>query len=257
LDNTINDINFNYKNSQLNVYNYVNSYKDKPFPENLHFGLNLVKKIVSTKNQEIASHSFSHFYSNEEGQNDKDFDKDLKLFNAILKSKLNIETNTYIHPRFQYNKDYDEVLLDNGYKAYRGLRDDKLKDSKLSEMIKRKMKYFDRYINLLGHRSYDINNIHEEKLLNVKESYYLRPYNKKKKLLEFFKLRRVKNEMTYAAKNEKIFHLWWHPHDFGLNIDENISILEKILKHYKYLQYKYDYRSRNMIELLSEINTEH
>jgi hypothetical protein len=110
------------------------------------------------------------------------------------------------------------------------------------------MKYIDRYFNFLGTRTFKINKVLKNGLYNIKESYYFRPYNKNK-ILEYFKLRRIKKEMTYSAKRKRTFHLWWHPHDFGENIELNIKQLEKILKHYSLLHKKYNYLSKNMIEV--------
>jgi hypothetical protein len=62
-------------------------------------------------------------------------------------------------------------------------------------------------------------------------------------------LRRIKKAMTHAAKNKLMFHLWWHPHNFGINQDENFAFLQKILEHYKVLNLKYQFHSLNMIEL--------
>ncbi|WP_170829097.1 MULTISPECIES: hypothetical protein [Pseudoalteromonas] len=52
--------------------------------------------------------------------------------------------------------------------------------------------------------------------------------------------------MTYAAKHNEIFHLWWHPHNFGVNLDKNIDMLRAVLQHYIYLNKKYGMRSLNM-----------
>ena len=38
--------------------------------------------------------------------------------------------------------------------------------------------------------------------------------------------------MTYAARNNLTYHLWWHPHNFGVHQNENFSFLEEILSHY-------------------------
>lgn len=55
--------------------------------------------------------------------------------------------------------------------------------------------------------------------------------------------------MLYAAKNNSLYHLWWHPHNFGANINENLFILEEILKYYTYLNCKYKMKSLNMGEI--------
>jgi hypothetical protein len=62
--------------------------------------------------------------------------------------------------------------------------------------------------------------------------------------------------MTYAAKNGLTFHLWWHPHNFGINFFENFSLLEKILIHYQQLKEKYDFESLNMRDLANKLKNE-
>ena len=52
--------------------------------------------------------------------------------------------------------------------------------------------------------------------------------------------------MLHAAKNKKLFHLWWHPHNFGINLKENIHFLEKILGYYTYLKTKYNFSNHTM-----------
>ena len=52
--------------------------------------------------------------------------------------------------------------------------------------------------------------------------------------------------MTFAAKNKKVYHLWWHPHNFGVHQDENFKILNKILDHYDFLNSKYGFKSSTM-----------
>ena|GEM_PF-6961988 len=58
--------------------------------------------------------------------------------------------------------------------------------------------------------------------------------------------------MTYAAKHNKVYHLWWHPHNFGINQDQNFAFLEKILKHYDYLNKRYGFFSITMSDLATK-----
>ena len=60
---------------------------------------------------------------------------------------------------------------------------------------------------------------------------------------------RIKRQMTYAAENGRLFHLWWHPHDFGLNTDKNLANLKEILEHYEFLNQKYGFESKNIGEV--------
>lgn len=59
--------------------------------------------------------------------------------------------------------------------------------------------------------------------------------------------------MTYAAKNNEIYHLWLHPHNFGSFQENNFSFLRKILNHYQELNLKYGFCSATMKDVVSEI----
>ena len=60
--------------------------------------------------------------------------------------------------------------------------------------------------------------------------------------------------MTATAKKNKLYHLWWHPHNFGKNIEENFETLTSILDHYQELNKNYGMRSLNMQEILNDYN---
>ena len=59
--------------------------------------------------------------------------------------------------------------------------------------------------------------------------------------------------MKHAAKNNEMFHLWWHPHNFGVDIDKNFNNLEKIFKEYQKLKLKYEFESITMTDLTKKI----
>lgn len=60
--------------------------------------------------------------------------------------------------------------------------------------------------------------------------------------------------MTYAAKRGLLYHLWWHPHNFGRDIEENFNTLRNILAHYKKLNVKYNFESKTMKETYFKIS---
>ena len=57
--------------------------------------------------------------------------------------------------------------------------------------------------------------------------------------------------MTYAAQSEQTFHLWWHPHNFGRDLEANMSFLKRLLEHYRSLNEHYGMQSRTMAEAAS------
>ena len=54
--------------------------------------------------------------------------------------------------------------------------------------------------------------------------------------------------MSQAAKNNQGFHLWWHPHNFGNNLNLSIISLIEILDHFRILNEKYGMESLTMYE---------
>ena len=71
--------------------------------------------------------------------------------------------------------------------------------------------------------------------------------------MEPLKIRRVTKAMTHAAQNNEMFHLWWHPHNFGAQINENFNNLETIFKHFKLLNSVYGFESETMTGLSNKI----
>ena len=62
--------------------------------------------------------------------------------------------------------------------------------------------------------------------------------------------------MRKAARKETVYHLWWHPHNFGSNQAENLANLEKLLKHFKELNLKYGMASLTMSEISNLVKGE-
>jgi len=65
-------------------------------------------------------------------------------------------------------------------------------------------------------------------------------------LFNSVRLSRVKNEMSLAAKKKEVYHLWWHPHNFGTDPEGALSELKAILIHFRQLNEKWGMQSLNM-----------
>jgi hypothetical protein len=59
--------------------------------------------------------------------------------------------------------------------------------------------------------------------------------------------------MDTAAKSNATYHLWWHPHNFGVYLDENIAVLARILEHYAKLRDEMGWRSLTMAEVAENV----
>ena len=220
-----------------------------------YFGASLVKQVLAAPNQEVGTHTFSHYYCLEEGQTETQFKKDIIASIAIAKTKY----TSIIFPRNQVNLQYLSICQELGIRAYRGNPEHVLYTSHCHETgwkWRRVLRIADTYLNLTGHHTFPIQTLKKEPIWNIPASAFLRPYHRKMHFLERFRIRRIKEAMTYAAKNNEIYHLWWHPHNLGKNVYRNFKALEEILQHYEFLNHQYQFESKNMQELVDKLENE-
>ena len=167
-----------------------------------------------------------------------------------------IELKSFVFPRNQYNQTYLSVCKQQGIIAYRGNENSWLYEAKNYEsetLLRRACRLLDAYVNITGHHCYDIAWADKTVPCNIPSSRFLRQYLKRFSFLDGLRLRRIKKSMTYAAKNNLTYHLWWHPHNFGVNLQQNLAFLTQILTHYQYLQNKYGFTSINMQNLAQSL----
>jgi hypothetical protein len=86
-------------------------------------------------------------------------------------------------------------------------------------------------------------------LYNVRASAYLRPYYPELRVFDALRLRRIAAAIKEAALSKRIFHLWWHPHDFGKFAEENLEFLRAVLTEYGYWRDRAGMRSLNIEEV--------
>jgi peptidoglycan/xylan/chitin deacetylase (PgdA/CDA1 family) len=242
-----------YKNNKLSSYIHLNEISSNNFGI-YYSGIASIKKISLVPNQEIATHTYCHFYCLEEGSSVDAFIKDLEM--AVNISKENgFETKSIVFPRNQYDKSFLEICSKMGIKAYRGTESSWVQRSRNQSELKiihRVIRFIDSYLNLTGPNIYKQLETNNQQLINIPASFFLRPFNPKLGCFESLKIKRLKNSMLRAAREGSLFHLWWHPHNFGKNLEENMIQLESILIYYSELKTKYGMLSRTMNEVAIE-----
>jgi hypothetical protein len=237
-----------YSNQTLSAYKFGNSEQLR-LDENLCFAPDIIKEIQRTPYQEIGTHTYSHYYCLEEGQNVTQFREDLIM--AIHKAEeCGVTLKSLVFPRNQLKEEYLEVCYELGIKNVRSNPESWYWRNPNSESIFTKLaRTGDAYLPF-GTKSYKLSNAASK--INFPfcqmASRFLRPVEGNK-VLRNLKLGRIKKEMTHAAKNNEIYHLWWHPHNFGDSPEASLEDLRLILKHYKNLHSKYNFKSLNMAEL--------
>tara|TARA_R100000935_G_scaffold198_1_gene556 strand:+ start:11272 stop:12255 length:984 start_codon:yes stop_codon:yes gene_type:complete len=221
----------------------------------IYFNAPLTKKLVNHKNVEMASHTYSHFYCLESIGGIDAFVEDTVYIKETAAAN-GAHLKSIVFPRNQFTPRHIEVCAQFGISAYRGNPNHwiyrPVPENKQG-IFRRMFRLLDSYINITGHHCYSLSNINTETPYNIAASRFLRPYSHTLSVLEELKLARIKKSMTYAAKNKQIYHLWWHPHNFGANLSENLDGLKTILQHYSMLHKKYGFTSVTMNDLSNQL----
>lgn len=230
-----------YDNTLLSPYEDHGLSQIKKHPE-LFFQPLLIDDIRES-GQEIATHTYSHYYCNEVGANDKDFSYDINnAINIALKHGDKIES--IILPRNQdISDDFKTILIKSGIGCYRC---NPYKYFNKQALIFRALRFLSSYFPLTRTC---FNLPPNEPLVKIPSSLFLRPYSTIK-ILNILQLRNIKRSMRIAAKTGKLFHLWWHPHNFGNNMEENFAILEGILKYFNFLRVHFGFESVSMGDMM-------
>lgn len=225
--------------------------EDDPY----HFGRQLIEQIRSSPGQEIATHTFSHFYCLEPRQSVAAFRSDLRAAFAAAR-KLSVDLTSIVFPRNQYDDQHLDACVDMGLKAFRGNQHSWIyqpRSSQQETVLHRSVRLLDSYWNLSSHNCYSLADVRQGPLINLPASRFLRPYVRNAPLLQKLQERRVVGDITYAAHHGLVYHLWWHPHNFGVRLEQNMGTLHRILDHFQAMREGYGMRSRSMAELTCEI----
>jgi hypothetical protein len=229
----------------LSTYSAAELAKEHP---NLFFGRPLVEQILATEGQELASHTYSHFYCGESGVTAEQFAADVECQQAIF-SENGVKATSLVFPRNQVLMEYLGIASASGITSYRGNQDHWIyRDGHFvpfgsaGRLVRKADGYFPLSANHVAHCD---NVLPSGKLVNVPASLFLQP-TLGNRVLDLLHLNRVKKGMLAAAKSDGVFHLWWHPHNFGTNLERNLDNLESILQFYLFLAEKYAMHSVSM-----------
>jgi peptidoglycan/xylan/chitin deacetylase (PgdA/CDA1 family) len=227
--------------------------RDDPF----HFAPSLIRRIADTAGQEIGTHTFTHYYCLEDGQSVADFAADLRAAVEITRDRIGRVPRSIVFPRNQVNPAYLRACRAAGLRAYRGNRDNWLyraRRTRDESAVRRAMRLTDSYVALSGSNAWPISLEHGDGCpVDVPASRFLRPYAPALRPFEPFRIHRITADMRHAAKHGLVFHLWWHPHDFGLHLAENIDVLRRILRCFSVLRARYGMESFTMHEVAERV----
>jgi peptidoglycan/xylan/chitin deacetylase (PgdA/CDA1 family) len=245
-----------YVHARLNPYSELVGKDEDDDP--VHFAGSLVEMIRQTPGQEIATHTYSHYFCTEAGQTVEAFRGDLKAASAVAAAR-GVRLESIVFPRNQRNPAYDAALLESGLRAYRGNPESwmwRFEDSEDSATYgKRAARLLDHYLNITGHNLLDWSAVAQPSgLCDVRASRVLRPYSELLGPADPLRARRIRRSLEAAAATRRIYHLWWHPHNMGTNIGRNIDFLRRLLDAYADCKARWGMRSLSMSEVVELVH---
>jgi peptidoglycan/xylan/chitin deacetylase (PgdA/CDA1 family) len=223
----------------------------------LHFAPSLIEIIRKHPRQEIATHTYSHFYCLEPGAQRAAFKADLDSAMAIAAAH-GVRPRSIVFPRNQFNPAYADLLLGAGISCYRGTEHHAIYCPApvidYNRAYRRGGRLLDTYLGLSGANVTAWRDVPQASgLCDVPASRFLRPVSRRLRHLEPLRLRRISRGIEQAAMSEGIYHLWWHPHNVGINVDDNIRFLRQVLEAFARCRKRHGMRSLNMAEVAALI----
>jgi peptidoglycan/xylan/chitin deacetylase (PgdA/CDA1 family) len=243
-----------YANPALSPYPRIGQIGPNERQDPYHYGLSLIRQIRACPGQEIGTHTFSHYYCLEPGetagaQSEATFRADL-LAARRAAERLGITPRSLVFPRNQYRPDYLETCRAAGIEVVRGnhpawwFRPGGGRES----LFQRTCRLIDDYLPLSRRDCLQPETV-DGTLVDVRASRFLRPVPAALRPLEPLRLQRITAGLSRAARHGTIYHLWWHPHNFGADPDYYLGSLERVLEHFRHLTQTQGMRSATMLEI--------
>lgn len=214
----------------------------------LHLARSLVERIRDTPHQEIATHTFSHYECLAPGDHGHALAADLDAALAAA-AGLGVRIHSIVFPKNQYAAEHLALCAGKGLRVFRGAapgspyrprrRDQDRAWHRLGRLA-------DAYLPLVRARRGVARD--PSGLIDVPASRFLRPHQPALARLAPLELRRITDGLTAAAERGELYHLWWHPHNFGVHLAENLARLEAVLACFARLRDRHGMRSATMAE---------
>jgi peptidoglycan/xylan/chitin deacetylase (PgdA/CDA1 family) len=242
-----------YQRAELDPYLQPVGEDEEADPE--HLAGSIVRRLTSAAGQEIGSHTFSHYYCLEAGQTEATFRADLAAAQAIA-GLHGLHLASLVLPRNQWNPRYARAVLDNGFRCIRGPQrtwSHRPRTAAAQGPIQRAGRLVDAYVGISPPPTTPWNGIlTDDGLCDVPASAFLRPYSRSRRQLEPLRMARLTAGLRDAARRGRIFHLWWHPHNFAQYPKESFDLLNQLLDEYDNLAESHGMRSLSMGDVADE-----
>lgn len=244
-----------YRLAALDPYGEPVGEDERADPQ--HLAGSLVDLVAATPGQEVGSHTFSHYYCLEPGQTEAEFRADLAAAQALARRR-GLRLRSLVLPRNQWNPAYTEAVLDSGFECIRGPQPGWGHHAGGNEatgtMLRRGARILDSYVGSTPPPTTAWDDVRQPSGLgNVPASAFLRPFDPGRRQLDPLRRSRLRSGMRTAARRGRIFHLWWHPHNFSRYQPENLAFLDGLLDEFERLSGSEGMQSLSMGDVVDEL----
>ncbi|MFC3880930.1 polysaccharide deacetylase family protein [Algoriphagus namhaensis] len=238
-----------YRDPRFSAYHWV---KENGIRPEVHFAPELIKLILEIPGQELGSHSFAHYYTLMRGQSAEQFRQDLRATQRIATHKFGVTLDSLVFPRNHLNELYLTLCKEEGYEQVRGNPKNWYWQETQHESFSKKLfRSADCFFPVGERTSFPLDEVKQypDEPIILPASRILRPFAKSNALMNYTRLNRVKAEMSLAAEKGEGYHLWWHPHNFGIDPEASLRELDDILLHFTRLKETLGFQSMSMRSL--------
>ncbi len=193
------------------------------------FAPELVRQILRTPFQELGSHTHSHYYTGIAGADTQSFKADLLAAKKIASEKFGAELRSLVFPRNQYDPQTLITAFECGFEVARTNPTDWFWENTAHEsLLKRIFRTGDTLFPIGRKTSFQLGSGGNGGIVKLPASRILRPF-KGSSIFNEKRIARIRSEINLACALGEVYHLWWHPHNFGHRPDENMKVLENLL----------------------------
>jgi len=244
------DLRPRYRDPRLSNYSYLGELGNDEGRDPYYFGASLLRLIRETPGQEIGTHTLSHFYALEPGATLSAFEADLQAARSLAKRR-GIELRSIVFPRNQYAAEHLDICRRQGIGIFRGNSASwayRAVSGAGQTLVRRGLRLVDAHTGVLGPHLHRVTPADDRRPADVPASQFLRPCSGRLAAFHPLHLAILKRAMTQAARQGKVFHLWWHPHNFGRDLEANLSGLLQLLRHVVRLRDSHGMQMSSMAE---------
>ena len=243
-----------YRLAELDPYRETIGESEDLDPE--HLAGSLVRQLAATPGQEVGSHTFSHFYCLEDGQDGDDLRADLAAAQTIA-GTLGLSLTSLVLPRNQWNPRYAPIVQEAGFTCIRGPQPSFGHEARAHGqhgMLDRAGRLVDTYAGVSPPPTTAWDAVRRpDGLCDVPASAFLRPYSPGRRHLVPLQYRRLVSGLRDAARRGRIFHLWWHPQNFARHPEESYALLDRLLDEFDRLSEREGLRSLSMRDVATTV----